>query len=310
MAVDHTRQRPDGYAQVVAGVAPTLRPANRQYAQIAADLDYTPPSFNAFDRLTDTDTPLAVEPGSRRRVGQRRLEARTRPAHVDDRLALLELGSVERSRLHRPAGDDDLGGAVEAAAVDAGSPLRRRRVARTSTSSPASSRSSQALDSNPSFKQEQGSAAARFLLAPSAAAATPGLLDGYGFNQFLDVPQHERRGLRPGRVARHRSPAPAARPALQLRPEERGLRSAGLRRAADDRPGADRAASARSSRRRRTPRTSTTRTRPASSRRPTRSRTRSTPTRPTATSFKSVGLNLNGLPTDALGTTRSCRRPP
>ena len=44
---------------------------------------------------------------------------------------------------------------------------------------------SQALDSNPSFKQEQGSAAARFLLAPSAAAATPGLLDGYGFNQFL-----------------------------------------------------------------------------------------------------------------------------
>ena len=44
---------------------------------------------------------------------------------------------------------------------------------------------SQALDSNPSFKQEQGSAAARFLLAPTAAAATPGLLDGYGFNQYL-----------------------------------------------------------------------------------------------------------------------------
>src|SRR4029453_10790345 len=43
----------------------------------------------------------------------------------------------------------------------------------------------QALDSNPSFKQKQGSAAARFLLAPSAAAATPGLLDGYGFDQFL-----------------------------------------------------------------------------------------------------------------------------
>ena len=54
-----------------------------------------------------------------------------------------------------------------------------------STSSPVSSASSQALDSNPSFKQEQGSAAARFLLAPTAAAATPGLLDGYGFDQFL-----------------------------------------------------------------------------------------------------------------------------
>ena len=67
VSVDHTRQRPEGYTQVVAGVAPTLRPANRQYAQIAADLDYTPPSFNAFDRLTDVDTPLAVLSGSRRR---------------------------------------------------------------------------------------------------------------------------------------------------------------------------------------------------------------------------------------------------
>ena len=55
---DYTRQRPQGYTQVVAGVAPTLRPANRQYPQIAADLNYTPPSFNAFDRLTDVDTSL------------------------------------------------------------------------------------------------------------------------------------------------------------------------------------------------------------------------------------------------------------
>ncbi len=58
VATDFTRQRPDGYTQVVAGVAPTLRPANRQWAQIAADLHYTPPSYNAFDRLTDIDTAL------------------------------------------------------------------------------------------------------------------------------------------------------------------------------------------------------------------------------------------------------------
>jgi iron complex outermembrane receptor protein len=32
----------------------------------------------------------------------------------------------------------------------------------------------QDLDSDPSFKQEQGSAAARFLLAPTPAALTPG----------------------------------------------------------------------------------------------------------------------------------------
>src|SRR4029450_1125646 len=39
------------------------------------------------------------------------------------------------------------------------------------------------INSNPVFKQEQGAAAARFLLAPTASAATPGLLDGYGYDQ-------------------------------------------------------------------------------------------------------------------------------
>ena len=33
-------------------------PRTGNIAQIAADLNYTPPSFNAFDRVTDTDTPL------------------------------------------------------------------------------------------------------------------------------------------------------------------------------------------------------------------------------------------------------------
>ena len=57
-AFDDTRQRANGYTQVVAGVAPTKRPANRQWAAIASDLKYTPPSYNAFDRLTDIDSPL------------------------------------------------------------------------------------------------------------------------------------------------------------------------------------------------------------------------------------------------------------
>jgi iron complex outermembrane receptor protein len=43
----------------------------------------------------------------------------------------------------------------------------------------------QKLNSDPVFTQEQGSAAARFLLAPSAQAATPGLLDGYGYDQYV-----------------------------------------------------------------------------------------------------------------------------
>ena len=54
---DNSRQRPDGYAQVVAGVAPTERPAYRQFSAIIADLNYTLPSDHAFDRKIDHDTP-------------------------------------------------------------------------------------------------------------------------------------------------------------------------------------------------------------------------------------------------------------
>lgn len=57
LAADFSRQRPDGYAQVLAGVAPTKRAAYRQFSAIIADLNYTPPGYNAFDRVVDHDTP-------------------------------------------------------------------------------------------------------------------------------------------------------------------------------------------------------------------------------------------------------------
>ncbi|WP_240486016.1 TonB-dependent receptor [Anditalea andensis] len=57
LSMDASSQRPDGYAQVVAGVAPTLRPEYRQFDQIIADLGYSLPSRNAFDRVIDHDTP-------------------------------------------------------------------------------------------------------------------------------------------------------------------------------------------------------------------------------------------------------------
>lgn len=57
LAFDYTRQRPDGYAQVIAGIAPTQRAQYSQFNQIIADLNYTLPSKNAFDRIIDHDTP-------------------------------------------------------------------------------------------------------------------------------------------------------------------------------------------------------------------------------------------------------------
>ncbi|OUL63421.1 TonB-dependent receptor [Flavobacterium sp. AJR] len=57
LAADITTQRPDGYAQVVAGVAPTQRAGYRQFDVIIKDLNYQLPSLNAFDRKIDQDTP-------------------------------------------------------------------------------------------------------------------------------------------------------------------------------------------------------------------------------------------------------------
>lgn len=57
LAGDASRQRPNGYAQVIAGVTPTLRADYRQFERIIADLNYSLPSQNPFDRLIDHDVP-------------------------------------------------------------------------------------------------------------------------------------------------------------------------------------------------------------------------------------------------------------
>lgn len=54
---DNSRQRPDGYAQVVAGVVQTKRAGYRQFDSIIASLNYQLPSRNAFDRKIDHDVP-------------------------------------------------------------------------------------------------------------------------------------------------------------------------------------------------------------------------------------------------------------
>lgn len=63
LAGEYNKQRPDGYAQVVAGVVTTKRDAYRQFSAITSDLKYTLPNINkagqvdAFMRVIDHDTP-------------------------------------------------------------------------------------------------------------------------------------------------------------------------------------------------------------------------------------------------------------
>ena len=84
---------------------------------------------------------LAVRSGHGRRLGDDRLDGRTRPRDLGNRVSPLELGSVQRSRLHRPPGHRDLRGTVEAEPVDAGTALRWPDLVARSTSSAVSSRS-------------------------------------------------------------------------------------------------------------------------------------------------------------------------
>jgi iron complex outermembrane receptor protein len=183
-ALDHTRQRAEGYTQVVAGIAPTLRAANRQFPQIAADLGYMPPSFNAFDRKTDIDSPLR----SYQDLGGASLT-------VDWKLGPGRLNSTTSWRYWDwdPSNDRDFIG-LPVTTISAGTSKQRQwtqEVRYTGDVLPSMNFVAgtflyrQEIDSDPIIKQEQGAAAARFLLAPSANAATPGLLDGYGFDQYL-----------------------------------------------------------------------------------------------------------------------------
>lgn len=57
LAGDYSRQRPNGFAQVFAGVVETKRAPYRQFENIIADLNYDLPSRNPFDRIVDHDTP-------------------------------------------------------------------------------------------------------------------------------------------------------------------------------------------------------------------------------------------------------------
>lgn len=57
LIADYNDQKPNGYAQVFAGVVRTKRAAYRQFENIIQDLKYQLPSRNAFDRIIDHNTP-------------------------------------------------------------------------------------------------------------------------------------------------------------------------------------------------------------------------------------------------------------
>lgn len=185
---DYTRQRPNGYAQVFAGVVNTQRSEFRQFETIIADLNYNLPSRNAFDRKIDHDTPWksgndlgGVALNADFKIGKGTLTSTTAyrywwwdPSNDRDFTGLEALKLSQAPSVHhqwsqelRYAGEfhKRLTGVIGLYALG------------------------QKLNTNPVHTEEAGKDQYRFLQnnANNALWETPGLLDGYGIRTTSEL---------------------------------------------------------------------------------------------------------------------------
>lgn len=184
IAGDLTRQRPDGYAQVFAGVAPTLRAGYRQFEQIIADLNYDVPSRNPFDRIIDHDTPW--------RSGQ---DLGGLSANVDVQLGGGTLTSTTSWRFWNwdPSNDRDFTG-LQALALSQAPSRHDQWSQEVRWAGDFSSNLSavfgvyvfgQSLNADPAHTEQAGTHQWRFSQSSESALwQTPGLFDGLGIRSY------------------------------------------------------------------------------------------------------------------------------
>lgn len=177
---DVSRQRPDGYAQVVAGVVTTQRAPYRQFEQIIADLNYDLPTRNPFDRMVDHDTPW--------KSGN---ELGGASVNVDAKIGPGTLTSTTAWRYWNwdPSNDRDFTG-LPVLTLSQATSRHEQWTQELRYAGEISSRLSgvvgvfaiaQELNTDPFHIEESGSAQWRFSQStPSPLWETPGLFDGYG----------------------------------------------------------------------------------------------------------------------------------
>lgn len=183
VAADYSRQRPNGYAPVVVGIAPTWRNANRQFPQIAADLGYALPGRDPFDRIIDTNTPWRSDQD----YGGASLTA-------DWTVGPGQLTSITAWRFWDwgPSNDRDFTGLDVTSRSEAPSLQKQwtqelryaAKVSRNVDFVVGAFGFHQTLDGTVTL--ENGADSWRFNLAPSANAATPGLLNGLRSDALID----------------------------------------------------------------------------------------------------------------------------
>lgn len=184
LSADASSQRPNGYAQVVAGVVETQRPVYRQFDQIISDLSYELPSRNAFDRIIDHDTPWR----SKNDLGGASLNA-------DVQLGRGTLTSTTAWRYWNwaPSNDRDFTGLSVLSLSQA--PSRHEQLSQEIRYAGDFSEKlngvlgvfylSQNLHTAPYHTEESGDAQWRFSQNTNSPIwATPGLLEGYGIRTY------------------------------------------------------------------------------------------------------------------------------
>lgn len=171
---DYNQQRSDCCTQVFVGVAPTLRAANRQFEVMATELGYAPPSRDPFARLTDVDGEIR---------GDQNLGGASVVAEWDIGAGTLTSVTAWRFWDWDPSNDRDFIG-LPITTVSANPSKQKQYTQELRYAGPITDSLEivggvfafhQTIDSF--NNQQQGSAAARWLLAP-AAGNTPALLDG------------------------------------------------------------------------------------------------------------------------------------
>lgn len=184
---DASKQQPNGYAQVVAGVAPTQRAAYRQFEQIIADLNYDLPSRNPFDRVIDHDTPWRSD----QTFGGVSLNV-----NIELGNGTLTSTSAWRYWTWGPSNDRDFTG-LQALALSQAPSKHDQWSQEIRYAGTLSSRLNgvfgvfaiaQNLETDPYHTEESGRDQWRFSQSTTSELwATPGLLDGFGIRTRSDL---------------------------------------------------------------------------------------------------------------------------
>jgi iron complex outermembrane recepter protein len=177
---DFSDQKPNGYAQVFAGVVQTKRAGYRQFDSIITDLNYKLPSRNPFDRVVDHNTPWK---------SGNQLGGVTLNADVKIGSGTLTSTTAWRYWLWDPSNDRDFTG-LSVLSLSQATSKHQQWTQEVRYAGNFSSRLSgvagvfligQDLNTDPVHIEESGPAQWRFSQSSTSNNwKTPGLLDGYG----------------------------------------------------------------------------------------------------------------------------------